>query len=74
MSSNKQGVSKDGAVGKDMSGALGGRTEGLISQNYQGRPRNAIPNYPHNPSNSKPVAEWTQDKMQEARKAAAQKK
>lgn len=74
MSSNKQSVSKEGAVGKNMSGALAGRTEGSISQNYQGKPRNAIPNYPHNPANSKSVADWTQDKMQEARKAAAQKK
>lgn len=74
MSSNNKGVSKEGAVGKDMAGALAGRTEGSISSNYKGKPRNAIPNYPHNSGNSQTVADWTKDKMQESRKAAAEKK
>ena len=37
-------------------------------------PRNANPNHPHNPQNSLPVADWTQNKMQERRKDAAEKK
>ena len=74
MSSNKQGVSKQGTVGQDMAGALAGQIPGSISINYKGKPRNANPNHPHNPQNSQPVAEWTQTKMQESRKAAANKK
>jgi hypothetical protein len=74
MSDGKQSISKDGAVGKNMTGALSGRTEGSISSNYKGMPRNADPNHPHNPKNSQPVADWTQNKMQECRKAAAGKK
>ena len=74
MSSDKKGVSKEGAVGKDMAGALAGRTEGSISSNYKGKPRNAIPNYPHNPANTRTVADWTKGTMQDSRKAAAEKK
>ncbi|CAF1629717.1 unnamed protein product [Adineta ricciae] len=73
MSEKKQGISKEGAVGKNMSGALAGQTAGAISKNYQGMPRNADPHYPHNPNNSLPVSEWTQQKMQQCRKDAAQK-
>jgi hypothetical protein len=74
MSAAKPGISKDGAVGKNMADALAGRVEGSISKNYKGKPRNADPNHPHNPNNSQSVAGWTQDKMQEGRKAAAEKK
>jgi len=74
MSNAKQGISKEGAVGKNMAGALGGHAEGSISSNYKGMPRNADPNHPHNPKNSQPVAQWTQNIMQECRKAAAEKK
>jgi len=74
MSGAKQGISKEGAVGENMSGALSGQKQGSISSNYKGMPRNADPNHPHNPANSQPVAEWTQNKMQECRKAAAGKK
>jgi hypothetical protein len=74
MADSKQNISKEGAVGKNMAGALGGQTSGAISKNYKGMPRNADPNHPHNPKNSQPIADWTQDKMQECRKAAAKKK
>lgn len=74
MSGAKQGISKEGAVGQNMAGALAGQKDGSISRNYQGMPRNADPNHPHNPQNGQPVAEWTQNKMQECRRAAAQKK
>ncbi|UJR38246.1 hypothetical protein I4U23_030919 [Adineta vaga] len=73
MSEKKQGISKEGAVGNHMPGALAGQVGGAISKNYQGMPRNANPNHPHNPNNSQPVAEWTQNKMQECRKTAAKK-
>jgi hypothetical protein len=73
MADSKEGVSKEGAVGKNMPGALAGQTDGKISKNFKGMPRNADPNHPHNPNNSQPVAEWTQNKMQECRKAAAKK-
>jgi hypothetical protein len=65
MADKNGGISKQGAVGKDMAGALGGRKEGNISSNYKGMPTNADPNHSHNPKNSQPVAEWTQNKMQE---------
>jgi hypothetical protein len=74
MSDSKQGISKEGAVGKNMSGALAGQASGAISKNYKGMPRNADPHHPHNPNNSQSVADWTQNKMQECRKAAAEKK
>lgn len=74
MSGAKKGVSKEGAVGNSMADALAGRVPGSISKNYKGLPRNADPNYPHNPKNSQPVAQWTQDKMQERRKEAAAEK
>lgn len=74
MSNTKQGISKDGAVGQNMSGALSGQNSGSISKNYKGMPRNADHNHPHDPKNSQPVAEWTQNKMQECRRAAAQRK
>ncbi len=74
MADAKQGISKEGAIGMNMSDALAGRIEGSISNNYKGMPRNANPNHPHNPQNSAPVAGWTQNKMQECRKAAADKK
>jgi hypothetical protein len=69
-----QGISKEGAVGKNMAGALSGQTEGAVSSNYKGMPRNADPQHPHHTDNSQPVADWTQNKMQECRKAAAEKK
>ncbi len=74
MADAKQGISKEGAVGKNMPNALAGGAQGSISSNYKGMPRNADPNHPHNPKNSQPVAAWTQNKMQECRKAAADKK
>ncbi|CAF3871516.1 unnamed protein product, partial [Rotaria sp. Silwood1] len=57
MADANHGISKEGAVGKNMAGALGGHTQGTISSNYKGMPRNANPHYPHNPANSQPVAE-----------------
>jgi len=74
MADKRQGISKEGAVGKDMAGALAGRTEGAISSNYRGMPRNADPHHPHHLSNSQPVAHWTQNKMQECHKSATEKK
>lgn len=60
--------SKPGTVGQDMPAALKGEIEGNIAGTYKGRPGNAIPNYPHNPENSKRVDVWTQDYMQEQRR------
>jgi hypothetical protein len=74
MTDAQQGTSKKGTVGKNMADALAGRTEGSISSNYKGMPRNADPNHAHNPKNSQSVAEWTQNKMQERRKTAPEKK
>ncbi|CAF1011650.1 unnamed protein product [Rotaria sordida] len=74
MADANKGISKEGAIGKNMADALGGHTEGAISSNYKGMPRNADPHHSHNPANSQPVAEWTQNKMQECRKNAAEKK
>ncbi|CAF4687314.1 unnamed protein product [Rotaria magnacalcarata] len=67
-------ASKGGAVGTNMSGALKGNTAGAISQNYKGKPRNANPQHPHNPANSQPVAEWTQNHMQQRREEEREKK
>lgn len=74
MADTKKSISKPGAIGNNMANALGGQTEGKISSNYKGMPRNANPNHPHNPANSESVAEWTQNKMQECRKNAQKKK
>ncbi|CAF4563473.1 unnamed protein product, partial [Rotaria magnacalcarata] len=60
--------------GTNMSGALKGNTAGAISQNYKGKPRNANPQHPHNPDNSQPVAEWTQNHMQQRREEEREKK
>lgn len=65
--------SKPGAVGNNMPKALKGEIPGSISQNYKGSPRNAIPNYSHNPQNAKTVAEWTQNHMQKQRQATQKK-
>jgi len=40
MSNAKQGISKEGAAGKNMAGALAGHVEGAISSNYKGILRN----------------------------------
>jgi hypothetical protein len=57
MSNTNQGVSKEEVVEKDMAGALAGRTEGVVSNNYQGMPRNTDPQHPHKSRNSQPVAD-----------------
>ena len=66
-------VSKPGAIGNNMAGALKGTNEASISENYKGKPRNAIPNHPHNPNNSTSVKNWTQNHMQEQREKAKNK-
>jgi len=66
--------SQPGAVGNNMPAALSGKMEGNISSNYQGKPRNAMPDYSHNPNNGVPVKDWTQDHMQQARKNKEEKK
>ena len=66
-------ASKPGTVGQNMPKALKGEVDGSISYKYKGPPRNAIPNYPHNPHNSRSVGQWTQDHMQNRRKENAKK-
>ena len=65
--------SKPGAVGSNMPKALKGEVPGTISSNYKGRPRNAIPDHPHNPKNSQSVSKWTQDHMQQRRQESEKK-
>ena len=67
-------ASKPNSVGKNMAGALKGDIQGSISKNYQGKPKNAIPNYPHNSTNSQSVDKWTQNHMQKRRKEETEKK
>lgn len=61
-------VSKPGAVGEDMQGSLAGRYDHMtVSKDFNGKPRNAIKDYPCHPENAIPTSEWTQNKLQEQR-------
>ncbi|CAJ0572831.1 unnamed protein product, partial [Mesorhabditis spiculigera] len=71
-------VSKPGAVGTSMPAALKGERDkdGMISDNYKGRPRNADPFHPHapNPDRAKTVSDWTKGHMKERREEAKRAK
>lgn len=57
-----------------MADALVNRAEDTVFANYNGTLRNADPNYSHFSSNRQPVTDWTQNKMEEYRRVAAEKK